>query len=257
MLKLASWNVNSLKVRLEQVLNWLDETNTDILALQETKLTDENFPAQIFTKKGFHISFIGQKTYNGVAIISRYPMTDIEMIIPDFEDPQRRFLAATIGELRLINLYVPNGSSVDSDKYPYKLQFLEKIKAYIEAQMQMHSKLAVVGDFNIAPEDIDVHDPVLWQGNVLVSPPERQAFQELLALGLIDSFRHKAKDEIAYSWWDYRQAAFRRNLGLRIDHILLSQHLNDFCKQSQIDKAPRKLERASDHAPVWVELDIL
>lgn len=255
MLKLASWNVNSLKIRLEQVLEWLETSQMDILALQETKLLNENFPATAFTDKGYHIVYSGQKTYNGVAVISRYPITDVIMDIPNLDDPQRRILAVTTAGIRLLNLYVPNGSELISDKYLYKLDWLQKISAFIKQQREIHPKLAVVGDFNIAPEDRDVHDPAEWVGHVLVSPPEREAFAQILELGLYDSFRNFPQEENSFSWWDYRAAAFRRNRGLRIDHVLLSQELNAVCKKSSIDIAPRKAERPSDHAPVWVELE--
>ncbi|MBA2653402.1 MAG: exodeoxyribonuclease III [Tatlockia sp.] len=256
MLKLASWNVNSLKVRLDHVLAWLESSGVAILAIQETKLLDENFPHQAFSERGYQVVFAGQKTYNGVALISRYPNTEVAYDIPDMQDPQRRILAATIADLRIINLYVPNGSELTSDKYNYKLMWLEKIKTYIQQQMGLYSKVAVVGDFNVAPEDRDVHDPAEWVGCNLVSPPERQAFNSLLALGLIDSFRNFPQDEKIFSWWDYRAAGFRRNRGLRIDHILLNNELNNLCRQAQIDKTPRKWERPSDHAPAWVELDM-
>ncbi len=254
MLKLASWNVNSLKVRLEQVLAWLESSRVDVLALQETKLTDDQFPVAAFTERGFHVVFSGQKTYNGVAIISRLPIQDVVTDLPDFPDPQRRILAATIGDIRLVNLYVPNGSEVGSEKYHYKLTWLPAVTAFIKQQLTLHPRMAVVGDFNIAPEDRDVYDPQEWEGCVLVSPLERQAFAGLLALGLHDSFRHFAQEEKSYSWWDYRAAGFRRNRGLRIDHILLSDALLGDCLASAIDKEPRKADRPSDHAPVWVEI---
>ena len=198
--------------------------------------------------------FSGQKTYNGVAIISKQPITDIVTDVPFLVDPQRRVLAATVGGIRLINLYVPNGSEVGSDKYEYKLSWLTKITEFIKQQLSLYPELAVVGDFNIAPEDSDVHDPIEWEGCILVSPVERQAFAELLALGLKDSFRNFPQAENSFSWWDYRAAGFRRNRGLRIDHILLSQALSDRCTESCIDVEPRRAERPSDHAPVWVTL---
>lgn len=256
MLKLASWNVNSLKIRLEQVLNWLESSEMSILGMQETKLLDENFPKEIFIERGYHVVFSGQKTYNGVAIVSRFPINEVITDIPGLQDPQRRILAATIEGIRLINLYVPNGAEVNSEKYSYKLMWLQKVNEFIKQQLALYSKVAVIGDFNIAPEDRDVHEPAEWLGCVLVSPAERQAFQELLALGLIDSFRHFPQEEKVFSWWDYRAAGFRRNRGLRIDHLLLSQELSDLCRESQIDKAPRKHERPSDHAPVWITLDL-
>ncbi len=256
MLKLASWNVNSLKIRLDQVLTWVESAAIDILAMQETKLVDVNFPKEIFTERGYQVIYAGQKSYNGVAIISRYPITDVVTDIPDLDDPQRRILIATIAGIRLINLYVPNGSELSSDKYHYKLMWLKKVSAYIKQQLDLYANVAVVGDFNIAPEDRDVHDPVEWEGSVLVSPPERQAFSDLLTMGLMDSFRHFFQEEKIFTWWDYRAGSFRRNRGLRIDHLLLSKELMDLCKQSQIDKAPRKSERPSDHAPIWVELNL-
>lgn len=253
MLKIASWNVNSLKVRLEHVLNWFKSSQTTILALQETKLIDENFPLDIFTELGLNVAYSGQKAYNGVAIVSRLPLTNVVSTIPNLIDPQRRIIAASIGDLRLINLYVPNGSSLNSEKYWYKLDWLVKVSQFIKQELAIYPKLAVVGDFNIAPQDIDVHDPAVWEGCVLVSPAEREAFNSLLALGLIDSFRHFSNDKV-FSWWNYQAAAFRRNLGLRIDHILLSQELHGLCRNCQIDKIPRGWQRPSDHAPVWVEL---
>lgn len=254
MLKLASWNVNSLKVRLDQVLAWLESSQVDILGLQEIKMTDDQFPIEAFVERGYHVVFAGQKTYNGVAIISRQPIQDIVTDVADFADPQRRIMAATIGDIRFINLYVPNGAAVGSDKYDYKLTWLPHVTAFIKQELIKHPRLAVVGDFNIAPEDCDVHDPKEWEGCVLVSPLERQAFKNLLALGLHDSFRKFPQEDQLFSWWDYRAAGFRRNRGLRIDHILLSDALHKDCLVSAIDKEPRKAERPSDHAPVWVEL---
>lgn len=255
-IKLASWNVNSLKIRLEHVLNWLESEQVDVLALQETKTIDDNFPIDVFVAKGYHVVFSGQKTYNGVAVISRYPLSDIVTDIPELADPQRRILALSVAGIRLINLYVPNGSAVDSDKYQYKLVWLDKVNQFIRSQLHIFSKIAVVGDFNIAPEDRDVHDPKEWEGSVLVSQPERDAFAQLLESGFHDSFRNFMQQEQSYSWWDYRAAGFRRNRGLRIDHILLSTELNRFCTHSVIDVNPRKLDRPSDHAPIWVNLEL-
>lgn len=256
MFKVATWNVNSLKVRLEQVVDWLNSSQVDVLAIQETKLIDENFPVAALTEHGYHVVFSGQKTYNGVAIISKQEIAEVLTDIPGLEDPQRRILMATINGIRIINLYIPNGAEVSSDKYMYKLDWLKKVGEAIKQQLKAYSKVVVLGDFNIAPEDRDVYDPVAWQGNVLVSPPERQAFSDWLHMGLYDSFRQFEQNEKEYSWWDYRAAAFRRNMGLRIDHILLSEELSKLCKQSKIDKEPRKVERPSDHAPVWIELDL-
>ena len=252
-MKIATWNVNSLRVRLPQVLQWLESAQPDLLALQETKTTDDVFPETDLLAAGYHALFSGQKTYNGVAILSRTPGRDIITDIPGLEDPQRRVLAATYGDVRLINLYVPNGESVESDKYQYKLHWLNKLADWLKSELQQHAKLVVVGDFNIAPADADVHDPIAWKGSVLCSEPERDAFRRLLELGLCDSFRNFEQTENSFSWWDYRMNAFRRNRGLRIDHILVSDALRKVCTACNIDKAPRAWERPSDHAPVVAE----
>ncbi|MBB71229.1 MAG: exodeoxyribonuclease III [Legionellales bacterium] len=252
-MKIATWNVNSLKVRLPHVLEWAQMATPDVIALQETKLTDENFPETDITDAGFHVVYAGQKTYNGVAILSRYELTDVVTDIPDLADPQRRILAATTNGVRIIDLYVPNGASLDSDKYPYKLNWLAKVTAFIQQQLQEYPELVVLGDFNIAPADDDVHDPTEWEGHVLVSPPEREALQGIMDLGLSDSFRLFEQPEKSFSWWDYRAAGFRRNRGLRIDHILVSEALKARCKACIIDKEPRKWERPSDHAPVLAD----
>jgi exodeoxyribonuclease-3 len=253
-MKIATWNVNSLRVRLPQALDWLEAQQPDLLAVQETKLTDPDFPAAEFAARGYHSLYSGQKTYNGVAILSREPGTEVLLDLPGFEDPQRRVLAATFGDLRLVNFYVPNGSEVGSDKYAYKLDWLEKAAVFLAGEQARHPHLAVVGDFNIAPEDRDVHDPEAWREQILCSTPEREAFRKLLDLGFQDAFRLFEQPENSFSWWDYRAAGFRRNLGLRIDHILLSPALASRCRACSIDKAPRKLERPSDHAPVVAEL---
>jgi exodeoxyribonuclease-3 len=252
-MKLVTWNVNSLKVRLPQVLDWLAAHQPDVLCLQETKQEDVNFPAAEIAAAGYQVLFSGQKTYNGVAILSKTPATDAVVAIPGFEDVQKRVLAATIGDVRVINVYIPNGQSVDSDKYRYKLGWLEALTAWLAAEVARYPKLALLGDFNIAPEERDVHDPKAWEGQVLFSLPEREAFRHLVDLGLADSFRLFEQPEKIYSWWDYRMNAFRRNMGLRIDHILLSPALAETCKSCMIDKEARKAERPSDHAPVMVE----
>lgn len=251
--KIASWNVNSLNVRLPQVLEWVAAESPDILALQETKLVDEKFPRAEIEAAGYKALFAGQKTYNGVALLSRKAGTDPVTDIPGLDDPQRRVLAATYGKLRVINLYVPNGESVDSDKYQYKLGWLKKLAAWLRAELAAHPRLVVLGDFNIAPEPRDVYDPKAWEGSVLFSEPERAAFRALLDVGLCDSFRLFEQPEKSFSWWDYRMQGFRRNLGLRIDHILASAELCKACKASRIDKGPRASERPSDHAPVVAE----
>jgi exodeoxyribonuclease-3 len=257
LLKLACWNVNSIKIRLEQVIAWLNENEVDILAMQETKSLDEQFPIQEFKNYGYHVICSGQKSYNGVAIVSRFPIEEVVKDISGFADPQRRILAATTGDIRLINLYVPNGSMVDSEKYQYKLTWLNHVTNFIQQELTQHKYVAVVGDFNIAPEDRDVHDPLEWEGSVMVSPLERQAFVTFTALGLHDSFRNFERSEQVYSWWDYRAGSFRRNRGLRIDHILLNNELNVRCKASEIDSGPRRAQRPSDHAPAWVYLEHL
>ncbi|MCE5181968.1 MAG: exodeoxyribonuclease III [Betaproteobacteria bacterium] len=253
-MKLVTWNVNSLKVRLPQVLDWLVVHQPDVLCLQETKQEDQNFPAAEILAAGYQPLFSGQKTYNGVAILSRTPATEVITAIPDFTDPQKRVLAATIAGVRIVDIYVPNGQSVDSDKFQYKLAWLDALVAWLGQEMARYPELALLGDFNIAPEDRDVHDPKVWEGQVLVSPSEREAFRRLLQLGLADSFRLFEQPEKTYSWWDYRMNAFRRNMGMRIDHVLLSAALAKSCKSCVIDKEARKTERPSDHAPVMVEL---
>lgn len=256
MIKIATWNVNSLRVRLPHVINWLEVNQPDMLALQETKVEDQNFPVEVLKAAGYQAVYAGQKTYNGVAILSREAAIDVDVENPFFADPQRRIIAATFNGIRLINLYVPNGESVGSAKYEYKLLWIEKMAEYLQQQLQRYSKLAVVGDFNIAPDDRDVHDPEQWQGSVLCSEPERLGLQDWLKLGLTDAFRLFEQETGHFSWWDYRAAAFRRNLGLRIDHILISQALIPACSSCIIDKTPRKLERPSDHTPVLLQLSL-
>lgn len=251
-MKIATWNVNSLKVRLPHLLGWLAEQQPDVVCLQETKQQDADFPHAELQAAGYHSVCSGQKTYNGVAILSREPIADVRTGIPDFADEQKRVIAATIADVRIVCVYVPNGQSVDSDKYQYKLNWLAALTAWLKDELAKHPKLALLGDYNIAPEDRDVHDPQAWQGNVLVSEPEREAFKGLAALGLRDAFRLFEQDAKSYSWWDYRMLAFRRNQGLRIDHILISEALQ--CTACVIDKAPRKLERPSDHTPVIAEV---
>jgi len=251
-MKIATWNVNSLKVRLPHLLGWLAEQQPDVVCLQETKQQDADFPHAELQAAGYHSVCSGQKTYNGVAILSRDPIADVRTGIPDFADEQKRVIAATIADVRIVCVYVPNGQSVDSDKYQYKLNWLAALTAWLKDELAKHPKLALLGDYNIAPEDRDVHDPQAWQGNVLVSEPEREAFKGLAALGLRDAFRLFEQDAKSYSWWDYRMLAFRRNQGLRIDHILISEALQ--CTACVIDKAPRKLERPSDHTPVIAEV---
>ena len=252
-MKLATWNVNSLKVRLPHLTDWLAQARPDIVCLQELKLEDAKFPRGELKATGYHSAASGQKTYNGVAILSRAPLLDESTGIPGFQDEQKRVIAATVGDLRVICVYCPNGQAVGSEKYAYKLRWFTALKDYLAAELKRHPRLAVAGDFNVAPEDRDVHDPKAWEGQVHVSAPERAAWRALLELGLQDTFRLFEQPEKIYSWWDYRMVAFRRNAGLRIDQILVSAALAERCTACTVDKEPRKLERPSDHAPVVAE----
>ncbi len=252
-MKIASWNVNSIKVRLPQVTSWLREHAPDVLTLQETKTPDEQFPATALGEVGYYTRCSGQKTYNGVAVAARNEPSEPVTEIPGFSDAQRRVLACTVNGVRIINLYVPNGQEVGSDKFEYKLQWLRAVSDWIADELQRHSRLAVVGDFNIAPTAADVHDPDEWEGKVLFSEPERQALGRLLESGLVDTFRLFEQPEGVYSWWDYRMNSFQRNRGLRIDLILASPELARYCRSSTVDSEPRRWERPSDHAPVVAE----
>lgn len=253
---IATWNVNSLRVRLPQLAEWLAANPVHTIALQETKLEDAAFPHADIEALGYHVAASGQRTYNGVAILARAPLHDVQAGIPSFDDLQRRVLAATIDGVRVVNLYVPNGQSVGSEKYAYKLRWLAALRDWLREELARHPRLIALGDFNIAPEDRDVHDPAAWAGSVHVSEPERAALRELLALGLADSFRLFEQPPGTYSWWDYRQGAFRRNNGLRIDLLLVSAALAKACTQSVIDREPRRAERPSDHAPAIASFDI-
>lgn len=249
-MRLATWNVNSLKVRLPHVLDWLASADCDVLCLQETKLTDDKFPKAELEAAGYSVAFTGQKTYNGVAILSRLPLADVVADLPDFTDPQKRVIAATVNAVRIVCAYFPNGQALDSDKYRYKLDWLDAMQTYVKTLLASHEKVALLGDYNIAPEDRDVHDPAAWVGQILVSPPERAHFAALKAQGLTDCFRLFEQPERLFSWWDYRKLGFRRNAGMRIDHILASSTLAATCRACVIDKAPRKREQPSDHTPV-------
>jgi len=253
-MKIATWNVNSLKVRLPHVLDWLAVNQPDVLCLQETKLQDEHFPAAEIAAAGYQTLYTGQRTYNGVALLSKQPATEHIIGIPGLDDHQKRVVSAMYNDVRVVCIYVPNGEKVGSEKYQYKLRWLVALRDWIREMLAKHQKLVVLGDFNIAPEERDVHDARLWEGQVLFSLPEREAFTEVLNLGLVDSFRLFEQPEKSFTWWDYRMMAFRRNMGLRIDHVLLSSELAKMCTACVIDKVPRKLERPSDHAPVMVEL---
>ncbi len=253
MFKIATWNVNSIRVRLPQVVEWLIREQPDVLAVQETKVQDSAFPATAFAEIGYRAAFAGEKTYNGVALLSKAPGEDIAAELPGLGDPQRRLLSARYGALTVVNVYVPNGSELGSEKYRYKLAWLSHFTEYASACLAGTGSLVVLGDFNIAPEDRDVHDPVLWEGGVLVSPAERAALRRLVDLGFADTFRLFEQEAGMFSWWDYRQGAFRRNHGLRIDLVLASPALASRCTACRIDKSQRRYEKASDHAPVVAE----
>lgn len=255
-MKIASWNVNSLNVRLPHVVAWSEVARPDVLALQETKLTDDRFPVQELHEIGYHSVFSGQKTYNGVAILSREEAHDPVTDIAGLDDPQRRILAATVGGVRIVNLYVVNGSEVGSEKFEYKIHWLEKVTGWLAEEMAQHEKMVVLGDFNIAPDDRDVYDPEEWREKILCSTPEREALGRILALGLTDTFRLFEQEERTWSWWDYRMNMFRRKLGLRIDLVLASTAMARHCTASYIDIEPRRQERPSDHAPAIAEFDI-
>ena len=249
-MRIATWNVNSLKVRLPHVLDWLATAEVDVLGLQELKLTEDKFPFAELRAAGYEAVVNGQKTYNGVALLSRLPMADVTLDMPDYQDEQKRVITASVGGVRVVNAYFPNGQSLDSDKYRYKLDWLDAMKGYMASELTRHDKLCLVGDYNIAPTDADVKTPDEWVGQVLVSEPERAAFNALIAQGFYDCFRRFPQPEKTFSWWDYRMMAFRRNNGLRIDHILASPKLAEACTACVIDKEPRKKEQPSDHAPV-------
>ena len=254
-MKIATWTVNSMNVRLPHVLEWLQNHEPDVLVLQEIKQLTEKFPAEALREIGYHSIASGQKTYNGVAVISKRPASDPVTDFPGFEDPQRRILASTVDGVRVINLYVPNGSEVGSEKYEYKLGWLAALQSFLEEELAAHDNLVVLGDFNIAPADADVYDPEKWGDAILCSPLEREALEKLVALGLTDVFRKFEQAEDTFSWWDYRAAGFRRNAGLRIDLILTSDSMTNHCTASYVDKEPRAWDRPSDHAPVVAEFD--
>ncbi len=253
-MKLATWNVNSLNVRLPHVLDWLRENPVDVLCIQETKQEDSKFPYAELAAAGYKSVHAGQKTYNGVAILSRHEMTNVERGIVEFEDAQQRVISATINNIRVVCVYIVNGQAVDSEKYLYKMRWLDALTLWLAQELKKYPHLVLLGDYNIAPEDRDCHDPAAWVGQILVSPKEREAFQRLTNLGLHDSFRLFEQADKSFTWWDYRMMGFRRNFGMRIDHILVSDVLKASCESCVIDKAPRKLERPSDHTPVILTL---
>ena len=255
-MKIVSWNVNSLNVRLPHLEQWLEGFAPDVVGLQETKLEDHKFPAARLAELGWNVVFAGQKTYNGVALLARgHAIDDVQVGIPGFADEQKRVIAATVGGVRVVNLYVVNGQDVGTEKYAWKLRWLDAVRAWLADEVARHPRLVVLGDFNIAPDDRDVHDPLVWNNDhILTSGAERAALRALLALGLHDSYRLHHADGGVFSWWDYRQAAFRRDMGLRIDLTLVSDALRDAAVESGIDREPRTWERPSDHAPAWLRL---
>jgi exodeoxyribonuclease-3 len=253
-MKIATWNVNSLSVRLPHVLEWLQQHSPQVLCLQETKMEDARFPAQALKEAGYESQYFGQKTYNGVAILSREKGTDAVRNLPGLPDEQARVLTLSVAGLRLIGAYFPNGQAPDSEKFSYKMRWLQALEAFVREQLALFPSLVLLGDFNIAPSDADVYDPQAWAGQIHCTPQERTAFQHLLDMGMLDAFRLFEQAPKSWSWWDYRNLAFRKNQGLRIDHILVGQALQSRVTGCWIDKAPRKLERPSDHAPVVLEL---
>lgn len=259
-MKFATWNVNSLRVRLPQVLDWLSENPVDALCLQELKMDQDQFPLEAFTEVGYQACWAGQKTYNGVAIISRGEASDIQRNIPGYDDPQQRAIAASYsapgGDIRVINLYCPNGEAPDSDKFVYKMEWFAALEKWLQEELAKHSRVVVLGDYNIAPADEDVHDPAAWEGKVHVTPTERAVYQDLLKLGLVDLFREFEQEEKSFTWWDYRRMAYRRNAGLRIDHILASTALAPHCSSCVIDKGPRGNTQPSDHTPVIASFNL-
>ena len=255
-MKIASWNVNSLKVRLPHLLDWLAEAQPDVVCLQELKLEDQNFPRAEIEAAGYHAAFAGQKTYNGVALLAKAPIGEVTVGNPLFADEQKRLISGTVDGIRVVCAYMPNGQEVGCDKYDYKLRWLAALADWLSSELQAYPRLALCGDYNIAPDERDVHDPHRWQDCILVSEPERAAFRRFIDLGLVDSFRLFEQPEKTFSWWDYRMLGFQKNQGLRIDHILLSAPLAAQCSAAGIDRAPRKRERPSDHAPVWASLTV-
>ena len=258
-MRLATWNVNSLSVRLPQVLDWLQAQQPDVLVLQETKLADDKFPHAVLTEAGYHPQWFGQRTYNGVALLSREPAQDVAKDIfgegAAYRDEQARVIAGTVNGIRMIGAYFPNGQAPGTDKFEYKMQWLCALREWVGEQLARHPRVVLMGDFNIAPEDRDVYDPIAWAGQIHCTPAEREQFRQFIGLGLHDAFRLFDQPPKCWSWWDYRNLAFRKNQGLRIDHILLSDALKPLVTSCTIDKLPRKNERPSDHAPVMVTIE--
>lgn len=258
-MKIASWNVNSIKARLPLFIDWVKKTSPDIILLQETKSTNDTFPVDVMEDLGYNLAIHGQKTFNGVAILSKFPLEDIQYNLPNFQDPQARYIEAFTGGIRVASVYAPNGSTVGSDKYNYKLSFYHHLQQHLAQLLSFKEKLIVGGDYNVAPTDADVYEPEKWIGDVLVSEPERASFQKILDLGFYDAVRvlypeHETNNKDWYTWWDYRSGSWHRNWGLRIDHLLISSAAKDSLKALGIDKDLRGKERPSDHAPIWCEL---
>lgn len=253
-MKIATWNVNSIAARLPLVLQWVEQAKPDVLCLQETKCVDAKFPRESFAELGYGVETKGQPTYNGVAIVSREPLTDPHRGFPDDDDTaQSRVIAATVGGIRVVNVYIPNGQAIGSEKYAFKLAWLKQLRGYLDAHYDPKEPVLICGDFNVAPEDRDVHDPKAWEGSVLVSDAERAALEEVRQWGFVDAFRMHNQEPKQFSWWDYRAMGFRRNAGLRIDHIWVTESLAARCTSVSIDKEPRRWERPSDHTPVVAE----
>lgn len=255
-MKIASWNVNSLKVRLPHLLEWVGAAQPDVVALQEIKQVTDDFPVDTFTEHGYHAIASGQRTYNGVATLARAPLTDALTDLDHFPDPQRRILATTVDGVRVVNFYVPNGQRLASEKYEYKLEWLAAARDYLASELERNERVVVLGDFNIAPDDRDVYDPVAWGEDIHTSGPERDALGEIVKLGLTDVFRKFPQPEKTFSWWDYRRGRFRRNAGLRIDLVLASPAMTERCTACYVDREPRTWERPSDHAPIVAEFDL-
>jgi exodeoxyribonuclease-3 len=255
-MRIATWNVNSLSIRLPQLLQWIATQQPDVLVLQETKLVDDKFPMAELKEAGYHAVCHGQKTYNGVALLSKAEPQEVVRNIPCYADEHARVIAATVDGVRVIGGYFPNGQAPGSEKFAYKMRWLDGLREWLSEELTQHPRLALLGDYNIAPEDCDVHDPALWAGQIHCTDEERAHFRALLMLGMHDAFRLFEQPPKSWSWWDYRNLAFRKNQGLRIDHILVSEALKPQVRACTIDKLPRKNERPSDHAPVVVELDL-
>lgn len=256
-MKIATWNVNSINIRMEVMLNWLAETGTDVVCLQETKTVDENFPETAFKEAGYNTAFMGQKSYNGVAIISRFPIEDVQKnFIDDDDESPKRMIAATINGVRIVNTYIPNGTELWSDKFKFKLDWLQRLRRYFDETCDVNKDVLLCGDFNVAPDPLDVWNPPAWEGKLHFSKPERAAMFHVKQWGFVDVFRKMNGDVREFSWWDYREGAWQKNRGLRIDHIWTSPSLADKCTGCWIDKAPRALEKPSDHAPVIAEFAV-